>query len=94
MAKHHFGKYAGVFQPCPTDPATVHPIRSSGREYDWPGGPFFMRNAGRFAGAATFADSCLEKRKSPPLLLDIKFAASVSRSSLKLMTQEPKMGVQ
>lgn len=52
LAKHHFGKHAGVFQPCPTDPATVHPIRSPGREFDWEDGPHYMRNAGRFAGLA------------------------------------------
>ncbi len=52
FTKGIFGKPGGVFQPCPGDLATVHPIRAPwrGGGHDWPSGPHTLRQAGRLAG--------------------------------------------
>jgi len=55
FTKGMFGKLGGVFQPCPGDLATVHPIRSPERidgqaGDEWPYGPYTLRQAGMLAG--------------------------------------------
>ena len=51
FTKDVFGKAGGVFQPCPGDPATVHPIRAQERgEKDWPYWPEGLVRAGKLAG--------------------------------------------
>ena len=50
VTKSYFGKEGGVFQQCPEDPATVHPVRASERECGWPEGPEYIRKAGVLAG--------------------------------------------
>ena len=52
FTKGMFGKPGGVFQPCPGDLATVHPLCSpeQGAGDDWPHGPRAMRQAGMLAG--------------------------------------------
>lgn len=49
FTKGMFGKPGGVFQPCPGDPATVHPIRAPerGGGNEWPDR---LRQAGKLAG--------------------------------------------
>ena len=52
FTKGMFGKRGGVFQPCPGDPATVHPIRAPerGDGDEWPYRPDALRQAGKLAG--------------------------------------------
>ena len=48
VTKSFFGEQAGVFQQCPEDPATVHPVREHER-CGWEG-PEYIRKAGVLAG--------------------------------------------
>lgn len=57
VAKHYFGEYGDVFEQCPNDPATVHPIRAPGRGGTYPDASEVMMNAGRLAGMAFCACS-------------------------------------
>ena len=50
VTKGFFGEKGGVFQQCPEDPATVHPVRAPERECGWPEGPEYIRKAGALAG--------------------------------------------
>ncbi len=57
FTKGMFGKPGGVFQPCPGDLATVHPIRAPerGDGDEWPYWPDTLRQAGKLAGHHTFS---------------------------------------
>lgn len=48
--KDVLGPRAGVFQQCPEDPASVHPVRFPEGEMQWPDGPAAIEMAGRLAG--------------------------------------------
>ncbi|KAA6425607.1 MAG: E3 ubiquitin- ligase UPL5 [Trebouxia sp. A1-2] len=76
FTKDVFGKAGGVFQPCPGDPATVHPIRAQERgEKDWPYWPEGLVRAGKLAGLA--------------ICYRCPIGIRLSRACLKMMTGRP-----
>ncbi|KAL0032905.1 hypothetical protein WJX77_005652 [Trebouxia sp. C0004] len=81
FTKGMFGKRGGVFQQCPGDPATVHPVRAPerGDGDDWPDRPDTLRQAGKLAGLAVcyrcpigirLSTACLKMMSGRPVSLE------------------------